>query len=63
MHKTWLVMVGLFLAVVLLLTSGCETSKCAAVGVEATTVGAVKDTQTVCNWIKEADAWIKNNLW
>ena len=54
---------GVFLFLLSLLCSGCQTAKGAAYGVGATAVGAVKDTENTYNCIMKADDWIKRNLW
>ncbi|MBU1726305.1 MAG: hypothetical protein KJ880_01570 [Candidatus Omnitrophica bacterium] len=59
---------GMLLALVFVfagavLFSGCETSKGVAIGVGATAQGVVKDSKTTWDGIKQADAWVKKNLW
>jgi len=47
----------------ILLFSGCETTKGVAIGIGATTVGAAKDTQNTYNFLVKTDDWMRKNLW
>jgi hypothetical protein len=57
---------GFIVAAVLLtvpLLCGCETTKGAATGVEATVQGAAKDGQNFWQTLVKADDWMRKNLW
>lgn len=51
----------------LILSSGCETTKGAVVGVGATvagtTSGIAKDSKNLWQSILKADNWLRENLW
>ncbi len=56
-----------FLAVIVFLGCGCETTKGLAAGVGYTAggaaEGAVKDTKNFWHGLWKADDWVKKNLW
>ncbi len=52
-----------FLSAVVILLSGCETTKGLATGIGYTAEGVVKDTKGACHGIGKADEWVKKNMW